>query len=351
MLEEKFGEFEAPAVDGATSHYLDELRNHYLNEQLEALLTGAVKEHGKVPGKQLVEKLQARVSSLARETNIVRDLDITDYDAAKDYLEKKKQRAKEMGGSPGIPTGLKVFDAFYPTGLAGSQLIVVLGWSGHGKTWFASLLACRAWEAGFRPMIVSLEMSPEEMRERIYTLMGSGLFSATDFNRGSVDIGKFDDWATKSLSDKQRFIVVSNEGAGKVTPLTVQGKIDQYKPDIVICDYHQLFDDSDNSGNEVVRNRNISRDFKKLAVSNNIPIIDLSQATQDTPDDTLEPPRIEQVAWSKGIQHDADLAIAVHKYDDTNIFAIVARKSRHGQLFEFALNWDIDRGVIEEKVG
>jgi hypothetical protein len=38
----------------------------------------------------------------------------------------------------------------------------------------------------------------------------------------------------KSLLARIPLFLVSNEGAGDVTPATIQGKIDQHKPDLVI---------------------------------------------------------------------------------------------------------------------
>lgn len=241
-------------------------------------------------------------------------------------------------------------DAMYPTGFAPGHLAVLIGWSGHGKSWFGTLLACRAWAAGYRPMVVSLEMTPEEVRDRAYTIMGSGAFRHSDFARGMVNIDSFDRWAGDNLVDKQEFIVVSSEGHGRVTPSTVQTKVDQHRPDIVILDYQQLFDSDESEGNETVRNRRISRDFKRLATRNNIPVVNLTQATFDDPSDTDEPPRIEQVAWSKGIQQDADLALAVHKYTDSDVWSIIARKNRHGEEFAFTLDWALNDGIIKEDV-
>ena len=89
-------------------------------------------------------------------------------------------------------------------------------------------------------MIISLEMSPENMRDRIYTMLGSGLFRASDLSKGDISIDDFRSWGQKKFNGKNSFILVSNEGTGDVTPTTVQGKIDQHKPDLVILDYHQL---------------------------------------------------------------------------------------------------------------
>jgi replicative DNA helicase len=297
---------------------------------------------------RVIGELQSQLSSLNKYTNNVRDLDITDADNAIKHLEALKVRTAEMGGSPGIKTGFQSIDLAYPTGMAPGHLIVAIGWPGRGKTWFTSYLACKAWEQGFKPMIVSLEMTPENMRDRIYTMLGSGLFKASDFAKGDINIDDFRSWSGKKFADKNKFILVSNEGSGNVTPNAIQAKIDQHKPDIVILDYHQLFTDNNNSKAPTERNMNISREFKNLAVRNNIPIIDITAATADDITDQDNPPMMSQVAWSKAIEYDADMAMAIHKYKGTDMIEIVSRKNRHGHDFGVFLDWDINRGIVKE---
>lgn len=348
VIAEKYGEFDAEEVTGVTEHYLEELRNVYLNDRLEGIIEKAAKNHGKLEPKRLIQGILKSTTNLAKDANVVRDITLTDTEDARNHFQKKRERAIANDGAIGIPTGFKVMDTMYPTGMAGGHMIVVIGWSGHGKSWFATLMACRAWINGYKPMIVSLEMSPEEVRDRAYTIMGSGEFRHSDFARGMVNIDSFDRWASKNLQDMNDFIVVSSEGYGKVTPATVQTKINQHNPDIVFLDYQQLFDSDDGEGNETVRNRRISREFKRLASRNDIPVVNLTQATFDDPKDTDEPPRIEQVAWSKGIQQDADLALSVHKYADSDTWSIIARKNRHGEEFAFGLDWNLNEGILSE---
>jgi replicative DNA helicase len=123
----------------------------------------------------VIAQMQAELSSLGKLTSNVRDVDLTDYKEAEKHFQSIKDRSDVMGGSPGIRTGFKAIDYAYPTGMAPGHLIVMIGWPGKGKTWFSSYLACKAWEQGFKPMIVSLEMTPENMRDRIYTMMGSSI--------------------------------------------------------------------------------------------------------------------------------------------------------------------------------
>jgi len=348
VLKERFKDFEPVNVKGQTAYYLDTLKNEYLASRLRNLLLTSGASLKTDASSRVIDSMQKELSKLGKLTSNVRDVDLTDFKLAEKHYEAVKNRSDIMGGSPGIMTGFKAIDYAYPTGMAPGHLIVMIGWPGRGKTWLSSYLACKAWEQGFKPMIISLEMTPENMRDRIYTMMGSGLFKASDFARGSIDMSEFDDWGTKKFADKNQFILVSNEGSGEVTPATVQAKIDQHKPDIVILDYHQLFADNQGSKAPTERNMNISKSFKALAMNNNIPIIDITAATMDDTSDQDGPPLLSQVAWSKAIEYDADMAIAVHKNPDSNVMEIVSRKNRHGTEFGFYLDWDLNRGIITE---
>jgi replicative DNA helicase len=346
ILQDKFKDFEPVETKGETGYYLDKLKNEFVGNKLKTILMQAGSSLKEDAPSRVLGTMQSQLASLSRYTNNVKDLDITDLDSAERHYESVRTRSLAMGGSPGILTGFDAIDKAYPTGMAPGHLIVAIGWPGRGKTWFTSYLACKAWEQGFKPMIVSLEMAPENMRDRIYTMLGSGLFRASDLSKGDINIDDFKTWGKKKTEGKNSFILVSNEGSGEVTPATIQGKIDQHKPDLVILDYHQLFNDNKRSNSEVERNRNISRDFKLLAVTNGIPIIDITAATADDISDQKEPPMMSQVAWSKAIEYDADMAIAIHKHANTDLIEVVSRKNRHGHDFRFFLDWDINRGVI-----
>jgi replicative DNA helicase len=346
ILQDKFKDFEPVETKGETGYYLDKLKNEFVGNKLKGILLQAGSSLKEDAPSRVLGTMQSQLANLSRYTNNVKDLDITDLDSAERHYESVRTRSLAMGGSPGILTGFEAIDKAYPTGMAPGHLIVAIGWPGRGKTWFTSYLACKAWEQGFKPMIVSLEMAPENMRDRIYTMLGSGLFRASDLSKGDINIDDFKTWGKKKTEGKNSFILVSNEGAGEVTPATIQGKIDQHKPDLVILDYHQLFNDNKRSNSEVERNRNISRDFKLLAVTNGIPIIDITAATADDISDQKEPPMMSQVAWSKAIEYDADMAIAIHKHANTDLIEVVSRKNRHGHDFRFFLDWDINRGVI-----
>jgi len=183
ILQEKFKDFDPDTnIKGETAYYLDKLKNEYLTSRIKNIILKGGSMLKEDAASRVLSQMQSQLSMLSKFTNNVRDLEVTDIENATKHFESVKLRSATMGGSPGIKTGFEAIDLAYPTGMAPGHLIVAIGWPGRGKTWFTSYLACKAWEQGFKPMIVSLEMSPENMRDRIYTMMGSGLFRASDLS-------------------------------------------------------------------------------------------------------------------------------------------------------------------------
>lgn len=351
VLQEKYPELGTVSVKGAARHYLASLKTEYIEKRTDYLMKKASKKFEEEPAEKVLAELQFNLSKLNRFTQSVRDLDITDYELAEKRILATRELAQQRGGKVGIPLGVDFVDQAYPTGMAPGHMIVLIGWPAKAKTWGAIHIACNAHEQGYKPLVVSLEMTPENMADRIYTTMGSGLFNASDFSRGEVNVDTFREFAHKRFQGKGRFSVVSNDGMADVTPNIVQGKIEQYQPDLLILDYAQLMSDNRKSEAMTPRMMNLSREVKNLATSNNIPVILITAATAEESSDRDRPPLLSSVAWSKSIEYDADLAIAIHKHDDSNLIEWVGRKNRHGELFDGMLNWDIGNGVIETVYG
>lgn len=349
VLTEKFGELDLPEISGPTPYYLEDLKSEFVRNRIERIITKAAQAIDTEAPSYVLEKLQTSLSKLGQYTTNVRDLDITDLDAAVEHLESVRERAEDNDGVPGIATGFRSIDAFYPTGMAPGHSITLLGYTGRAKSMFADLLACKVWEQGYKPMIISLEMSPEEQAERIYAMMSSGLFKISDLARGDVDVDDFREWGRKSLTGSAPFTVVSNQGVQDVTPNVIQAKIDLHRPDVVILDYMQLMMDNAKSSAMTPRMMALSREIKMLAVSNNIPIVSISAVTDEENDKRDGPPMLSQVSWSRAIEYDSNLAIAVHRHDDSDLVEIVGRKNRHGNLFSFFFDVDFNAGRWEEK--
>lgn len=352
IVEENFRGFTAFEVNGATEYHVDKLREEYINSHLEQLTYKLKENVGNVASSAVLNSLVRDALELQNISVASQDLNITDFKAAEEDYRETRLLAKQMGGVPGIRTGIDFIDSAYVSGLAGGDLIVVLGWTGRAKSLLTTYICCKAFDQGFRPMIVSLEMKTKKVRDRAYTMMGEGLFKNSDLSMGDISEDDFRTWSNK-YKDKGDFIVVSHDGNNEVTPAVVQSKIDQHKPDIIVLDYAQLMSDNANSSDMTARMRNMSKEYKRLATANNIPIILISSATPDSTASINTPPIIEQVAWSKQLSFDADLAFAVHRHDEQPapgwvIIELAGRKNRNGELFSGYFLANINEGVYIE---
>jgi replicative DNA helicase len=342
IVKDNFSDFEYIDDVGSTRHHLDELRADYLNDGLKVMLRAAAQELQEGRNSDALNTLINETTNLKKITADIRDLDVTDIDDAVGYF----QRIKEMqeAGIHGIYTGLAGFDNYLPAGIAPGQLGVLLAYPAIGKSWMALYLAVQAWKNGKSPLIVSLEMTEEEVRNRIFTIIGQGIWSHRKLSSGQVEIDMFERWATKEFSNKPSIHIISNDGIGEVSPSVLRGKMDQYKPDVVFVDYLNLMTSNTKTENEVVKMKNLSRELKLLAISEQTPIVAISSATPDDITDMNSVPTLGQTSWSRQIAYDADWLLALGRAPNSDVLECVFRKNRNGYLGEFMVQVDFDSG-------
>jgi replicative DNA helicase len=342
VVKQKFRDFDYTPETGATKHHLDELRTEYLNDNVKVMLRAAATDVQDGKANEALDRLIGETANLKRITSTVRDLDVSDVDDAVAYFENIKRL--QESGTHGIYTGLAGFDNYLPAGITPGQFGVLLAYPAIGKSWMALYLAVQAWRNGKSPLIVSLEMTEAEVRNRVYTIIGQGMWSHRKLSRGDVEIDMFKKWMHKTFDGKPSIHIISNEGIGDVTPTVLRGKIDQYKPDIVFVDYLNLMSANQRTDNEVVKMKNLSRELKLLAISEEMPIVAISSATPDDVTDMNSVPTLGQTSWSRQIAYDADWLLALGRAANSDVLEAVFRKNRNGFLGEFVVQVDFDSG-------
>ena len=347
LVVEKFRDFSPIDGVGATKHHLDELQAEYLNDSLKDILRNAASEVQQGQGPEALNTLITKTSELKKNTSAIRDIDATDLESAVAYFEQVKKQ--QEAGVVGIKTGLPGFDNYLPAGIMPGQLGVFLAYPGIGKSWLALYFAVQAWKQGKSPLIISLEMSETEVRNRVYTIMGEGLWSHRKISNGDIEIDMLRKWHKDKLEGKPEFHIISNDNGGEITPSVLRGKIDQYKPDFVIVDYLQLMSPNQKSDNETVRMKNLSRELKLMAIGEEVPIIAISSATPDDVNDLSTVPTLGQTAWSRQIAYDADWVMALGRATNSDIIECAFRKNRNGFMGEFLVQADFDRGYYRYK--
>ena len=347
LVVEKFRDFQPVAGIGATKHHLEELQTEYLNDSLKDILRSAAGEVQGGEGTKALDELITKTSELKKNTSAIRDIDATDLESAIAYYENV-QKQKE-NNQLGIKTNLPGFDNYLPSGIMPGQLGVFLAYPGIGKSWMALYFAVQAWKQGKSPLVISLEMSETEVRNRVFAIMGEGVWSHRKLSNGEVELDMLKSWHKNKVEGRPEFHIISNDNGGEVTPSVIRGKIDQYKPDFVIVDYLQLMNPNQKSDNETVRMKNLSRELKLMAISEEVPIIAISSATPDDVKDLSSAPTLGQTAWSRQIAYDADWVMALGRATNSDIIECVFRKNRNGFMGDFLVQVDFDKGYYRYK--
>jgi replicative DNA helicase len=347
LVVEKFRDFQPVDGIGATKHHLEELQTEYLNDSLKDILRSAAGEVQGGEGTKALDELITKTSELKKNTSAIRDIDATDLDSAVAYYENV-QKMKETG-QVGIKTNLPGFDNYLPSGIMPGQLGVFLAYPGIGKSWMALYFAVQAWKQGKSPLIISLEMSETEVRNRIFAIMGEGLWSHRKLSNGEIEIDMLKKWHENKVAGRPEFHIISNDSGGEVTPSVIRGKIDQYKPDFVVVDYLQLMSPNQKADSETVRMKNLSRELKLMSIGEEVPIIAISSATPDDVKDLSSAPTLGQTAWSRQIAYDADWVMALGRATNSDIIECVFRKNRNGFMGDFLVQVDFDKGYYRYK--
>lgn len=348
LVQEKFPDLPDLPIDDHDSpaHYMDELRADFLRSELNKVIMGASSSLGKVDPKDIIERLGSRLYEMTEKSGTaIKDLDVGDFDSALEDFNKKREEF-ENDTQKGVHMGISFWDSALPNGMMPGNMITLAGYSGKMKSFLSALMAVRAYEQGKNVFIVSLEMAADEYRDRLYTIMGKGRFSNRDMSIGFIDHSEFDVFAKEN--DRTNSLIVAAGVNQQVTPAWIASKIKQYGSDFVIVDYAQLCTDNAYSGSPIEGLKNFSREIKQLAMASDSTIVVISSVTADSAANTDNPPRLQQMAYSKALIYDSDLGIIAHRHTNSDRLEVICEKNRRGSQFAGILSWDIDSGVISE---
>lgn len=345
LVETRFRDFD-PQGDGPTVYHINRLQETYLEDSLRKSVKKAAQLLQDSQTSRALNELSKDLSDISRNSSRVKDIDVIDVEDTLSYFEKARLEA--LNGFSGIKINILSFDACLPMGIKSGQLGILLAYPAIGKSWMALYMAVQAWKQGRSPMILSLEMTEQEVRNRVLAIIGEGKFSHRALSSGKVDIQEFTLWSREKFENRPSLRIISNDGLGEINPNVIRSKIDQYRPDVIFIDYLQLMVDNGRSDNETVKIKNLSRELKLLAISEQIPVVAIASATPDDATDLESVPQLGQVAWSRQIAYDADWVLAMGRASNSDALECALRKNRHGFLGDFVMIVDFDRGSFTE---
>ncbi|MFZ5878454.1 MAG: replicative DNA helicase [Chloroflexota bacterium] len=197
-----------------------------------------------------------------------------------DFYDRIDDLAKRPEDIMGVPTGFIDLDRLL-NGLNQSDLIIIAGRPGQGKTGFLLSIAKNASLTHKKHVaIFSLEMSNEQVVQRL-------IAQETGIDSQRLRSGKLTEteWplfthAIEVFSDTKLFL----DDTPAITPLALRTKCRrlhmEYGLDLVIIDYLQLMGGDTRNDNRVQEVSYISRNLKILARELNVPVLTAAQLSR-----------------------------------------------------------------------
>ena len=247
----------------------------------------------------------------------------------------------------GIPTGFRLLDTVL-TGLGRGDLIILAARPGMGKTSFILNLARNAARTGKKIAFFSLEMSRDQLAQRLLSLDSS--VGISRLRKGGLTPEEWDRIATATgeLYNAQIFVDESSD----ITVQQIKAKVRRNKPDAVFIDYLQLLTPVTKSDNRAVQVQEMTRALKIMAKELAIPVVVCSQLSRaGTGRGVSHVPQLSDLRESGAIEQDADIVIMLHRPGyykdgsdgedvDENEAQVIIAKHRHGETGTVKMFWD-----------
>ncbi|MDP2945359.1 MAG: replicative DNA helicase [Atribacterota bacterium] len=237
----------------------------------------------------------------------------------------------------GIPSGFDEFDDI-TTGFQPSELIVIAGRPGMGKTAFCmSIAQYIAVSKNIPVALFSLEMSKSQLVQRM--LCSEARVDAHNLRKGRLAES---DWPTLSMAaGRLASAPIFIDDTAGITCLEIRAKARRLKAQhelgLVIIDYLQLITSSGRVENRQQEISEISRSLKGLARELNVPIIAVSQLSRAVEQRIERRPRLSDLRESGAIEQDADLVVFLYreeyyktKTEKKGIAEVIISKQRNG---------------------
>jgi replicative DNA helicase len=251
-----------------------------------------------------------------------------------DHIEALYERGEDITG---VPTGYLDLDEQL-AGLQPSNLVIIGGRPGMGKTSFGLGIAAHAALEGRAPVLVfSLEMSHLELTQRLLcsearvdaTRMRNGRLLETDWPKISHAVGRLAE-APIHIDDNPHLTIM--EIRAKARRLKSRQGLG-----LIIIDYLQLMTGRHSAENRQVEVSEISRGLKILARELEVPVIALSQLSRNLENRADKRPILADLRESGSLEQDSDVVIFLYRDElynrdsaDRGTAEVIVAKHRNG---------------------
>ena len=317
------------------------------NSILRSLIVSSnqISEQAYHPEGQTTRQVLDHAEKLIFEISEIHDSRHREFSPIDDLIPEALDRIEELyrsgTGITGVPTGYTRIDEL-TSGFQRGDLIIVAGRPSMGKTSFAMNIAEYVAIKQKLPVgVFSLEMSGQQLTMRL-------LSSLSGINSNNIRTGKLNDndWPrlNKAVEMLQDAPIVVDESSGlNANELRSKSRkmkaVSRDKFGLIIVDYLQLMEGTDQTENRATEISGITRNIKLLAKELDVPIVVLSQLNRSIETRTEKRPRLSDLRESGAIEQDADLILFIHREEvsdpdttEKGIAEIIIGKQRNGPI-------------------
>jgi replicative DNA helicase len=264
-----------------------------------------------------------------------------------DSMEQISERSKLKGEVIGVPTGFIDLDK-QTTGLQKSDLIILAARPSMGKTAFSLCVARNAAAKGNNVMFFSLEMSKEQLTQRLISL--EAMIDSQKLRTGDLVP---EDWKEISkAADALNNMGIYIDDTVSISVTEMKNKCRRLKEqkglDLIIIDYLQLMQLGGHVESRQQEIATISRMLKQMARELDCPVIALSQLSRNPEGrgKTDHRPVLADIRDSGAIEQDADVVLFLYRDEVYNPETenpgeceVIIAKQRNGPIGPVYVRW------------
>lgn len=317
----------------------------------------ALAYRGEKSAEQVLEFAEKSIMDISRNLNSSGFSHIRDaLGIAIDNIEAAYLSGSQISG---VASGFTDLDMM-TTGFKPSDLVLIAARPSMGKTAFAMNIAQNAALKGITVAVFSLEMSKEQLANRMLCSQAS-----VDSNKLRSGMLESEDWERllEALGQLAAAPIYIDDNSS-VTSIEVRAKCRRLKLEkglgMIVIDYLQLMSGAGRSESRQQEISEITRSLKALAREMEVPVIALSQLSRACEMRKEHRPMLSDLRESGAIEQDADVVTFLYRderYDefteDKGIAEVIIAKQRNGPTGTVRLRWldtytrfrDLDYGV------
>lgn len=339
-------EIELPKTKEPPNYYYDHVQNRYVQREMkQVFLDGQDLLNQKKPQEALILAAE-KIATLTLHKHKKQLMDFTQ--SGLELITSEYKKKVTLGDEYGIPVGWPYLDSKI-NGLMGGDVVIVVGRPASGKTYNLLHMAHYGWwNFKKRPLVVSMEMKPLPLAQRL-TAMHSSV-GISQLKKGELS-SKLYQKMRKGLQKINAFDVPFWIVDGNLTA-TVQDIIllaRQLKPDAVYIDGAYLIRHTNTKVNRTERTTEVIQMIKsELAQELDIPVVASYQFNRDSiknKKDGAAEMGLEHIALSDAIGQIATVVLGI--LEEENIESMMSKqinvlKGRNGESGNFRINWRFD---------